>query len=55
MDETTQTISFDFIQTITTAMQSAFDGLQSIYGIAILVVLAMVVFGLMKGGTRKVG
>lgn len=48
-------ISFDFIDQIKSAFNSAFDGLQSIYGIAILIVLAIVVFGIMKGGTRKVG
>ncbi|RKG29112.1 hypothetical protein [Acinetobacter tianfuensis] len=49
------TISFTFIDTIKAALQSAFEGLQSVYGVAILIVLAIVVFGLMKGGTRKVG
>jgi len=55
MEPTTNTISFDFIDTILNAMNSAFSGLQSIYGVAILVVLAIVVFGVMKGGTRKIG
>ena len=48
-------ISFAFIDIIKSALQSAFDGLQSIYGVAILIILAIVVFGVMKGGTRKVG
>lgn len=48
-------ISFAFIDVIKSALQSAFDGLQSIYGVAILIILAIVVFGVMKGGTRKVG
>ena len=49
------TISFAFIDIIKTSLNSAFDGLQSIYGVAILIVLAIVIFGVMKGGTRKVG
>lgn len=49
------TISFDFIDKIKAGFTSAFEGLQSVYGIAIMIVLAIVVFGVMKGGTRKVG
>ena len=49
------TLSFDFIEKIKTGFTSAFDGLQSIYGIAIMIIVAIVVFGVMKGGTRKVG
>lgn len=49
------TLSFDFIDKIKAGFTSAFDGLQSVYGIAILIILAIVVFGVMKGGTRKVG
>lgn len=48
-------LSFDFIDKIKAGMTSAFDGLQSVYGIAIMIILAIVVFGVMKGGTRKVG
>lgn len=48
-------LSFDFIDKIKAGFTSAFDGLQSVYGIAIMIILAIVVFGVMKGGTRKVG
>lgn len=49
------TVSFDFVDKIKAGFNSAFEGLQSVYGIAIMIVLAIVIFGVMKGGTRKVG
>ena len=49
------TITFEFVDKIKAAFSSALDGLQSIYGIAIFIILAIVIFGVMKGGTKKVG
>lgn len=48
-------ISFAFVDIIKSAFNSALEGLQSIYGVAILIVLSIVIFGVMKGGTKKVG
>lgn len=48
-------IKFDFIDVIKNAFTSAIEGIQSVYGIAIMFILAVVVFGMMKGGVRKAG
>lgn len=48
-------LDLSWVDTVVNGLKAGAAALNSIYGVAILVIAAMVVFGLLKGGTKKVG